>query len=73
MEYMKAMKAGKEVVVIGAEDENSAVFWRHNGRTMCFSRDLGIFEHPATDEEIVEHFLHMMKEGCNVIIRGAAC
>lgn len=69
--YLKALKEGREVVVICDDAEcASAIYWMQDGRIKCFSRYMGVIEHTASPEEIAEELQHLENEDCRLWIRG---
>ena len=72
MEYVSALKQGKEVVVISGDSAcDSAVFWKEGKFIYTFNRCFGIMKRPdLTLERAAEHFANMLKEGSQLFIRG---
>lgn len=74
MYYYGALQQGKEIVIVGDKNENSAVFWMNNGKIMTWTRELGSFER-NTEElkpgQFQEHCEKMVAEGHKVFVCGS--
>lgn len=73
MKFYEAIVIGREVVIIGLEHENSAVFWKDGDKIMTWTRELGAFERSPESfppEKFESHCKRMLEEGAQVFIRG---
>ena len=73
MDYLNAIKAGYEVVVIAANKSyNSAVFYGdEEGNVYAWTRELGEIKHKNTDK-LIAHFEQLVADGDMLVIRGVA-
>ena len=74
MDYIKALKAGKEIIIIAYNESfNSSIFWMENGDIYTFSRELGTIRRNTKsypEYQLAQHFATMASEGAMIYIRG---
>ena len=72
--YLEALNNGREVVIISAdENDDSAIFWKSNGKIYSFSVNMGTLERTdQTAERLQKHFERMEAENAQIFIRGYA-
>ena len=69
--YYNALKAGREVVILGSHDQNSSVFWMAGGVICSWTRELGMMERDdMTADRFTNHCKKMLDEHCLLFIRG---
>lgn len=75
-DYIKALKEGREIVVIANDtDCDSAIFYLNEleNELVTYSRHMGEFQrlfNANLQERLKEHFHNMEKEGSLIFIRG---
>ena len=77
--YKDALLSGKEIIIIPADAMlHSSVFYctrnEITGRydkIYAFTRHMGVFRHPLTLDDLLNHILNMIDENARVYIRGA--
>lgn len=72
-DYIQALKAGHEIVIVSAdENSDSAIFFMNgSGKLFSFNRSIGCIERTdRTLAEIQEHFENMEHENAHIFIRG---
>ena len=73
-EYVKAIKAGREVVITPLCDKShelTTVFWMVDGTVMSWNRELGMMERgDMSRERFASHCDRMREDGKAVMIRG---